>query len=80
MFQCSTAPYLTDIETTLNIRHLTYVEEDIEIPVLTLNSLVLGQQLIILNDNPENIEDKALRKRRDTYPELQGSCLEEIEK
>ena len=38
------------------------MEEDIEFPVLTLNLLVLGQQLIIPNKDPENIEDKNLRK------------------
>ena len=36
------AEVLTDIETTLNNRPLTYMEEDIEFPVLTPNSLVLG--------------------------------------
>ena len=55
---------LTDIETTLNNRPLTYTEEDISFPVLTPNSLVLGQQLIISNEDPEDIEDKDLRKRQ----------------
>ena len=52
---------LTDIETTLNNRPLTYMEEDIE---LTPNLLVLDQQLIIPNEDSENIEDKVLRKRQ----------------
>ena len=56
------AEVLTDIETTLNNRLLTYIEEDIEFPVLTPNSLVLGQQLIIPNKDPENIEDKDVQK------------------
>ena len=56
------AEVLTDIETTLNKRPLTYMEEDIEFPVLTLNSLVLGEQLIIPNEDPENIKDKDIRK------------------
>ena len=43
---------LTDIETTLNNRPLSYMEEDIDFPVLTPNSLLLGQQLIIPNENP----------------------------
>ena len=57
---------LRDIETTLNNRPLAYMEEDIEFPVLTPNSLVLGQQLIILNEDPEDkdIKDKDLRKRQ----------------
>ena len=56
------AEVLTDIETTLNKRPLTYMEEDIEFPVLTLNLLVLGEQLIIPNEDPENIKDKDIRK------------------
>ena len=55
---------LTDIETTLNNRPLTYMEEDIEFPVLRPNSLVLGQQLIIPNEDPENIQDKDLQKHQ----------------
>ena len=51
---------LTDIETTLNNRPLTYTEEDISFPVLTPISLVLGQQLIIPNEDPKNIKDKDL--------------------
>ena len=58
------ADVLTDIETTLNNRPLTYMEEDIDFPVLIPNSLVLGRQLIIPNEDPENIEDKDLRKRQ----------------
>ena len=55
---------LTDIETTLNNRPLTYMEEYIEFPVLTPSSVVLGQQLIIPNEDPENIKDKDKRKRQ----------------
>ena len=40
------------------------MEEDIEFPVLTPNPLVLGQQLIIPNEDLENTEDKDLRKRQ----------------
>ena len=53
---------LTDIETTLNKTPLTYMEEDIEFPVLTPNSVVLSQQLIIPNEDPENIKDKDIQK------------------
>ena len=58
------AEVLTDIKTTLSNRLLIYMEEDIEFPVLTPNSLVLGQQLIIPNEDLENIEYKDLRKRQ----------------
>ena len=36
------AKVLTDTETSLNNRPLTYIEEDTEFPVLPPNSLVLG--------------------------------------
>ena len=55
---------LTDIETTLNKTPLTYMEEDIEFPVLTPNSVVLSQQPIIPNEDPENIKDRDIRKRQ----------------
>ena len=58
------AEVLTDIETTLNNRPLIYMEEDTEFPVLRPNSLVLGQQLIIPNEDPENIQDKDLQKHQ----------------
>ena len=58
------AKVLTDTETSLNNRPLTYIEEDTEFPVLPPNSLVLGQQLIIPNEDPENIKDKDLRKHQ----------------
>ena len=58
------AEVLTDIEKTLNNRPLTCMEKDIEFLVLVPNSLVFGQQLIIPNEDPENIEDKDLRKRQ----------------
>ena len=54
------AEVLTDIGTVLNNRPFTYMEEDIDFPVLIPNSLVLGQQLIIPNKDPRNIEDKDL--------------------
>ena len=58
------AEVLTDIETTLNNRPLTYMEEDIEFPVLRPNSLVLGQPPIIPYEDPENIQDKDLQKHQ----------------
>ena len=40
------------------------MEEYIEFPVLTPSSVVLGQQLIIPNEDPENIKDEDKRKRQ----------------
>lgn len=53
----------TDIEATLYNRSLTY-KEDIQVPVLTLNSLVLGQEPVIHNEDPTDTENKDLRKRQ----------------
>ena len=54
----------TDIETNSNNRLLSYMDVDIEFAALAPNSLVLGQQLINPNEDPENIEDKDLQKRQ----------------
>ena len=53
---------LTEIETILNNWSLTYTEKDIRIPVLTPNLLVLGQTLVIPNEDLKDIENKDLRK------------------
>ena len=55
---------LIDVETTLNNKPLTYIEEDIQLPVLTQYLLVLSQTPVILNEDPTNIENKDLRKRQ----------------
>ena len=40
-----------DIENTLNNRPLTYVEDDAEYPILTPNTLVTSQNLMVPDKN-----------------------------
>ena len=55
---------LLDVELTLNNRPLSYVEDDIQMPILTPNIMLFGQQNYVPGDSDaENIEDKDLRKR-----------------
>ena len=46
---------LLDVENTLNNWALTYVEDDAEYPILTPNTLVIGQNLILPDENLETI-------------------------
>ena len=52
----------TDVETTSNNRSLSYIEEDIQFPVLTPILLVLGQTPVIPNEDPTDTEIRDLRK------------------
>ena len=54
---------LLDIEISLNNRPLSYVEEDIQFPTLTPNSLLFANSNIIPELDPCHLEDKDLRKR-----------------
>ena len=52
------------MEQTLNNRPLTYVQDDIEFPTLTPNSLIFGiQNHIPTMENKHNITGKDLKKR-----------------
>ena len=53
---------LFDIENTLNKPPLTYVQDDAEYPILTPNTLVIGQNLMLPDKNLE-IGNKDLCKR-----------------
>ena len=53
---------LLDVENSLNNWPLTYVEDDVEYPILTPNTLVIGQNLMLPDENLE-IENKYLCKR-----------------
>ena len=52
-----------DVEITLNNRPLGYMEDDVELLVLTPNFLLLRQSNILPEMNPSGIEDADLRKR-----------------
>jgi hypothetical protein len=54
---------LLDVEVSLNNRPLDYVEDDVQRPILTPNSLLLGQPNIIPQLEPYNVENVDLRKR-----------------
>jgi hypothetical protein len=54
---------IIDVETTLNSRPLCYVEDDVQLPLLTPNSMLFGQPNLIPQRDPNAIEDRDLRKR-----------------
>ena len=47
---------LLDVEINLNNKPLTYVEEDIQYPILTTNSMILGRETKMVEGNM--VEDK----------------------
>ena len=53
---------ILDIEITLDNRPLGYMEDNVELPVLTPNSLSFGQPNILPEMDPSGIEDADLRK------------------
>ena len=63
--QRETEEIVLDIEVLLNNQPLMYVEEDIQVPVLTPNTLLYGQLLLL----PEEVldEDVAELKRQQLY-------------
>ena len=54
---------LLDVEVALNNRPLSYVEDDVQFPVLTPNSMLFLNSNILPKLQPHNIEDADLRKR-----------------
>lgn len=54
---------LLDIEVTLNSRPLSYVDEDIQLPILTPSSFLYGQPNMLPELEPHRIEEHDLRKR-----------------
>ena len=54
---------LLDVETTLNNRPLTYLEEDIQYPVLTPNIMIHGIPVKMLEEDISDVEGKDLKKR-----------------
>ena len=56
---------LLDVEETLNNRPLSYVEDDIQLPVLTPNSLIFGESPNVIppEDDSRLVEKGDLRKR-----------------
>ena len=54
---------IVDVETILNNRPLGYVEDDVQIPVLTPSAILYGQPNQLPEEEAEAIEDVNLRKR-----------------
>ena len=54
---------LLDVETILNNRPLSYVEDDIQMPILTPNSLMYDEINALPNESLGSDEDSDLRKR-----------------
>ena len=52
-----------DVEITLNNRPLSYVEDDVQLPLLTPNMMLLGQKNALLEQEVARIKDKDLRRR-----------------
>ena len=52
-----------DVQTILNNRPLCYVEDDIQMPELTPNVMMLGSNNVLLQEDIEAIKDGDLRKR-----------------
>ena len=54
---------LLDVEITLNNRPLTYMEEDVQLPPLTPNSLLFINTNVLPELAPYHLEEKNIRKR-----------------
>ncbi|KAK3742809.1 hypothetical protein QZH41_002738 [Actinostola sp. cb2023] len=54
---------LLDIEVALNNRPLSYVEDDVQMPLLTPSAMLFGQPSQLPEQEPDTIEDVDLRKR-----------------
>ena len=52
-----------DIEVTLNNQPLMYVEEDIQMPVLTPNTLLYGQPLLLPDKDLQDVPEMKRRQR-----------------
>ena len=54
---------ILDVEVAVNNRPLSYVEDDVQLPILTPNSLLFGQPNVLPELEPHHLEDRDLRKR-----------------
>ena len=54
---------LLDVEAALNNRPLSYVEEDVQLPLLTPNALQFGRPNLLPEREEHHIGDRDLRKR-----------------
>ena len=54
---------LLDVELSLNNRPLSYVEDDVEMPILTPNIMMFGQHNCVPEEDVNDVSDADLRKR-----------------
>ena len=54
---------ILDVEVAVNNRPLSYVEDDVQVLILTPNSLLFGQPNVLPELEPHHLEDRDLRKR-----------------
>ena len=54
---------LLDVEVALNNRPLSYVEEDVQLPVLTPNALLFGRPNQLPEEDHQNLDEHELRRR-----------------
>lgn len=54
---------ILDVEVTVNNWPLSCMEDDVQLPILTPNSLLFGQPNVLPELEPHHIEDRELRKR-----------------
>ena len=54
---------ILDVEVTLNNRPLSYVEDDLQFPILTPNSFLYGRSNLLPELEPHRVEPNDLRKR-----------------
>ena len=54
---------ILDVEVALNNRPLSYVENDLQFPVLTPNVMMFGKDSLLPTEDPNQIVDRDLRKR-----------------
>ena len=57
------ADVLQDVELTINNRPLGYVEDDVQMPILTPNTMLFGQPNSVPDENADEINDRDLRRR-----------------
>lgn len=54
---------ILDVERIINDRSLGYVEDDVQMSILTPSIMLFGQSNQLPEEDPSNIEDEGLRKR-----------------
>ena len=70
---------LLDVEIAVNNRPLSYVEDDVQLPVLTPNLIMYGQSNLLPEADVDSIEETDLRKRTRYLRRCKDLCANQIE-